>query len=265
MVVQRLPRSGVVRVPLANGATLRLWSRGDDWISTQLFWRGMAGYEPETVRPFFALARRAAVTVDVGAYVGYMTVLAGLANPVGRVIALEPMPGSYERLRRNVALNGLENVECLRAAAGRRPGTGQLVHPQVALPSAASLHPGHFGSAWDACDLVNTPVEVVTLDDLVERQGIARVDLLKLDTEQTEVDVLAGAAGILRRDRPDVFCEILATKHGTRIEQLVDGLGYHFYELLPEGPQERERIVTRGWTNYLLSTTASAEITQLPA
>ena len=76
-VTKHLPRVGTVRIRLPNGAHLKLWSRGDDWIPTQIYWRGMNGYEPETAYLFFWLAQRAATTINVGAYVGYFAVMAG--------------------------------------------------------------------------------------------------------------------------------------------------------------------------------------------
>ena len=84
--IKHLPRTGPVRSKLPNGEVLRLWSRGDDWISNQVFWRGWSGYEPETTPLFFHLARDAEVVVDVGAYVAFFAVLAALVNPRSRVL-----------------------------------------------------------------------------------------------------------------------------------------------------------------------------------
>jgi hypothetical protein len=56
VAIKHLPRTGPVRSRLPNGEVLRLWSRGDDWISNQVFWRGWSGYEPETTPLFFELA-----------------------------------------------------------------------------------------------------------------------------------------------------------------------------------------------------------------
>src|SRR4051812_31722330 len=107
---------------------MRLWSRGDDWISNQVFWRGWSGYEPETTPLFFDLAREADVVLDVGAYVGFFTVLAGLANPRARVFAFEPMPDNVERLRAHVELNGLDRVEVVAAAVSAVDGEAPIFH-----------------------------------------------------------------------------------------------------------------------------------------
>jgi FkbM family methyltransferase len=188
-VVRHLHRVGTVKCPLPNGQTLRLWSRGDDWISNQLFWRGLEGYEPETIPVFLRLATNARLTVDVGAYVGLYALLAALSNREGRVYAFEPHPGIHERLVRNVRLNDLANVECLRSAVGLRDSEATLYHVAAGLPSSSSLS---LGFMEDKPDLRGSAVTVVALDRFLRDRNVERVDLVKIDTETTEGDVLDG-------------------------------------------------------------------------
>jgi FkbM family methyltransferase len=227
---------------------MRLWSRGDDWVSNQVFWKGWAGYEPETVPVFFRLAARARLTVDVGAYVGFYTLLAALANPEGRVLALEPHPRAYERLARHVTLNELQNVSCVRAAAGAAAGTAQLHVAHDALPTSSSLSLEFMGTAGVRRSL---EVEVQTLDALLA-DG-APLDLLKLDTESTEPEVLAGARAALARTRPAIVCEVLPGRStGSALEAVLAPLGYRWMLLTPAGPAPRERIEGHAdWLNQL--------------
>jgi hypothetical protein len=106
-----------VRLPEARQA--RLWSRGDDWVSNQVFLRGWNGYEPEVTPPFWRLAERCRATLDVGAHLGFYTILAAVANPSSKVFALELLPVAYDRLSRNVRINRLDNVVAARIAADR--------------------------------------------------------------------------------------------------------------------------------------------------
>jgi FkbM family methyltransferase len=249
-LTKHLPRSGVSTVSLPNGARLKLWSRGDDWISTQIFWRGLKGYEPETVPIFFGLAEQASVIVDVGAYVGYFTVMAALANPGARVVALEPFPATFDRLQRNVRLNALANVVGRNVAAGDSPGAAELHHMSGGMSMAASLDDAHL-APWEH---VTTTVPVLRLDQLMGELGIERVDLLKIDVEATEVDVLEGAQEILRRDHPHIVCEVLSEESGRRLTELLKPLGYSFFELQLDGPSRRETIVPGRGGNYLFTT-----------
>jgi FkbM family methyltransferase len=245
---------------LPGGATLRLWSRADDWVSNQVFWRGWMGYEPETSPVFFALARESAVTLDIGAYVGFFALLAGHANPAGRVVAFEPLTEAFERLEQNVQRNRLENVACVRAAVGGSTGTAAFFHVDSTpsgIPCSSSLSHEFMR---EAAGVRSSEVPVLRLDEFVDERRLGPVGLIKIDTETTEPDVLEGALSTLRRDRPAIVCEVLAGRQtGPRIEELLRPLGYRFYLLTDEGPRQRERIEGHSkWLNYLFSTRAVA-------
>ena len=251
VAIKHLPRTGSVRSQLPNGEVLRLWSRGDDWISNQVFWRGWSGYEPETTPLFFELARDAAVVIDVGAYVGFYSVLAGLANRGSRIFAFEPMGDNAERLRRHIELNRLENVESVHAAVAADPGEAELFHTPGDHPSSTSLV-RDFMSAHQ--DVKSSIVPAIALDPFLEERGVGPVSLVKLDIETGEPDALRGMRRTLERDKPPIFCEVLSDDVGAQLETILTPLGYRFYHLTDGGPQERGEI--RGhpeWLNYLFA------------
>src|SRR5215813_13165033 len=128
LVMKHLHRVGMVRAKLPNGHILRLWSRADDWISTQIFWKGWNAYETETLELFFKLASKSQTILDIGAHVGLFSLVAGHANPEARIFAFEPVGESYERLQRNVELNRLSNIRCVNSAVSDRDGAGEVFH-----------------------------------------------------------------------------------------------------------------------------------------
>jgi FkbM family methyltransferase len=251
-VVRHLHRAGVVRSALPNGRVLKLWSRGDDWVCTQIYWKGLSGYEPETVPLFLRLATSAQVIFDIGAYVGFYTVLAALASPSARVYAFEPHPNAYGRLLRNVKINHLVNVECLQAAAGEADTSSALFCGLGWLPTSSSLSAEFMGSHGAP---LGVSCEVVSLDAFVRKCGIERVDLLKIDTESTEPQVLRGMLEILRRDRPSIICEVLRGRGAEDLlEDILGGLGYRYYLLTPSGPVLVPKVVGHEtWLNYLFT------------
>jgi FkbM family methyltransferase len=253
LAVRHLHRVGTVGAALPNGRTLRLWSQADDWVSNQVFWKGWDGYEPETARVFFALAARARATLDVGAYVGYYAILSALASPDSTVHALEPHPEVYERLLRNVALNGLGNVRCRRAAAGAADGQAELFHVPTSMPTSSSLSLDFMRPAGE---LRGSTVEVIALDCYLREQGVERLDLVKVDTETTEPQVLTGMVESLRRHRPAIVCEVLpASGTGAALSALLGPLGYRYYLLTPDGPLPCSAIEGHPrWLNYLFTT-----------
>lgn len=255
LVVKHLHRVGTVRRILPNERTLVLWSHGDDWVSNQVYWRGWAGYEPEMAPLWFHFAARASVVLDVGAHVGFYALLAAHANPKGRVFAFEPHPTVYERLVRNVALNGVENVRCMQAACGARAGTGELYEVDGrGIPSGSTLECGFMKPEWG---IRSRAVSVLMLDEFVAGADLGTVDLVKLDTEGTEPQVLEGMQDTLRRHRPVIFCEVLPDR-GTEeaLEAVFGSLGYRYYLLKGDGPKLMDRIradVT--WWNWLFEPT----------
>jgi FkbM family methyltransferase len=243
--IKHLPRVGTVNVQLPNGERLRLWSRGDDWVSNQVFWRGW--YEPEASRLFFEVARRSPLTIDVGAHVGYYALLAALANCTGSVIAVEPVPTAVERIERNIRINDLTNVEVIKAAAAATSGTAEFFYWSAGVPCSAGLS-SEWAERWGGAS--SFQVRTLPLDQLI---GERRVGLAKLDTETTEPDALRGMATTLERDRPLIFCEVLPGE-GAELREVLGGLGYSYHLLTDEGSVQRDVIEGDDrWHNWLFA------------
>lgn len=159
------------------------------WLLMDGLWESDAtAWMHDTLRP-------GAVMVDVGANIGYFTVLAAqLVGPEGRVVAVEASPGLADIVRRNVAMNGhLPTVTVWQRAAWS--GLDRLrLHQRVhygANSSLAGAAAEHLEALADREEEVE--VEAVALDDLLG--GLERIDVLKLDVEGAEVHALRGLAG----------------------------------------------------------------------
>jgi FkbM family methyltransferase len=250
-VIKHLHRVGDVQSELPNGRRLRLWSRADDWVSNQVFWRGWSGYEPETIPLFFRLATKAQATFDVGAYVGYYTLLAGHANPKGRVFAFEPLPDNYARLLKNVERNGFTNAHCINVAVGDSEGEANFYSMPGGMQCSSSMSYEFMKSTGEP-EILRVPV--ITLDEFVRENAIDRVDLVKIDTESTEPQVLLGMMKTLRRDKPFIICEVLGRGSEKPLEELLAPLGYQYYHLTPDGPVLCNAIKGHPeWLNYLFT------------
>src|SRR5215217_1038826 len=81
--------------------------------------------EGATMRAFSEAVRDGAVVLDIGAHLGYFTVLA--AKRGATVLAFEPNPRTIAHLRRNLALNGVtDDVRVVQRAVGGEPGTASF-------------------------------------------------------------------------------------------------------------------------------------------
>jgi FkbM family methyltransferase len=144
--------------------------------------------------------RRGMVAVDVGANVGFHTLLmARCVGATGRVHALEPEPRNFRLLARAVAEAGYGQVRLHRAAAARCAG---LVPLYLARDNRGDhrLTPAREARA-------HVMVTAVALDELLAEE--VRVDLIKIDVQGAEAEVLAGLAHTLaRRPPPQLLCEV---------------------------------------------------------
>jgi FkbM family methyltransferase len=135
--------------------------------------------------------------VDVGANVGYFTLLAAsLVGDTGRVAAVEAHPELFGLLRRNLVMNGHQHSVRLWQRAAWSEQTSLLFHRRVnysANSSVGSLPAAALAELGDEEDAVE--VQAARLDDLLGDLG--RVDVMKIDVEGAEVHALRGMDGIL--------------------------------------------------------------------
>lgn len=158
-------------------------------------------YEPE----LYYLERSllpGSVFVDAGANTGIYTVLsAKLVGDSGVVLSFEPGEESYQNLDRNVKLNSLANVKLFKSALSNTEGTARFYHIDNA-PNSYSL--GGDGSENTSYEEVATS----TIDSVLMREGIERVDFIKMDVEGAEEYVLQGAKLLFSKMQPKVLFEI---------------------------------------------------------
>jgi FkbM family methyltransferase len=133
------------------------------------------------------------VIVDIGAGRGEdVYAFSEAVGPTGTVWAIEAHPGSYRLLERFCQKNGLSNVRLLNCAAMNRRGTLQI--QTLAVWESNFVYEGAATPASHA-------VEAYRLDEICERQGIDRIDLLKMNIEGAERFALPGMPDALRRTR----------------------------------------------------------------
>nr|WP_246526725.1 FkbM family methyltransferase [Plastoroseomonas hellenica] len=150
--------------------------------------------EPGTITVIQALIKPGDTVIDVGAHLG-LTVLpaARAAGPGGRVIAVEPGSRVAGLLRRNIALNALDEVVVVHGcAAGASPGKARLSIRPV-LGESSLINPITEGPTEE--------VLVQPLDALVPPG--TRIRLAKIDVEGYELEVWRGMTRIVA-DNPDL-------------------------------------------------------------
>jgi FkbM family methyltransferase len=158
-------------------------------------WMAQYGtWEPEEAALLRGLAPEGGHVVDLGAHVGYHTLVAAAAvGPAGRVTAVEANPDNARLLRANVAAAGATQVTVVHAAAWDSPGRVRL---NVSSENSGDHRVG--GRTW------GRGIRAVTVDSLV---GDRRVDVVKSDLQGRDHVALRGMAETIRRWHPVVLTE----------------------------------------------------------
>lgn len=170
------------------------------------------------------------IVVDAGAGCGIYTVAAAkLVGNAGRVIAFEPSARLALVLKHNIKLNGLNNVRLYCEALSNREGHARLYHHCRCV--AYSISPG------DSNKTRFDEVTTTTLDSMLEREGIDRIDFLKMDIEGAEELALRGGKSLFAKSHPVIIFEInpsAARRFGLDADgawRHLRGLRYRFFAL----------------------------------
>ncbi len=159
-------------------------------------------YEPKNVEAIQNTVREDDIAYDVGAHVGYFSVLMGdIVGSGGRVIAFEPRGLNLGYLQRHVSVNNCDNIKIVSKAVGDHSGHAKL-------ETRTGSGTGYISDTGDE------DVEITSIDELVESGALPPPTFLKIDVEGGEMAVLRGARKVIETQRPRM---ILAT-HGDAID-----------------------------------------------
>ncbi len=151
------------------------------------------GHESFETTVFFEWLREGMTVVDIGAHVGWYTLLAARrVGPGGRVFAFEPDPVNYKFLVSNVVANGFRNVDTIPKAVADRCGDMRLILAKENL--------GGHRLSLDSADQEAVLVKTTTLDAFFETLS-QPPQVIKMDIEGAEGLAWRGMQGLLRRQR----------------------------------------------------------------
>ncbi|MFF5144073.1 FkbM family methyltransferase [Streptomyces sp. NPDC013157] len=216
---KKYPYRGYVEIESPYCPPFVMFCVNDDAVAMDTLWNGTFGYEPGTLATWSRLAAQSSTIADVGAHVGYFSMIAAHANPKAKVHSFEPVDQIHARLSVNVRSNGVQNIRLHQAGVSSEPGWADIsVRFSGNLLSTGSTLEG--GAAPDA---QQKRIQLLTLDEVF---ADTKLDLVKIDVEGHEMSVLRGARQVLKRDRPTLVMEALVD---ASLDDLVDEfepLGY---------------------------------------
>ena len=185
--------------------------------------------EPWTVRWVEDYLGPDEVLYDVGANVGAYTLLAAVTVPGARVVSFEPSPANFAALCANLELNAVtDRVTPIPLALGDHPRSATMDSDATVPGASPRVNSDRAGGARTLVD---------RLDDVVERFDLPHPNHLKLDVDGGELEVLAGAEGVLDAGTVKSLMVELDRERERLVVDRLDGLGFE----LAERPADHDR------------------------
>lgn len=222
------PRNGYVHGHIGSYLiTLKI----SDLIQQQIYF-GI--YEDKETLFFKKLLGPGDIFFDIGANVGYYSFLASqFVGNTGMVYAFEPISSNVTSFEENIHANAIANIIINPVAVGSENGSIILYTENEEL--------GNSGWASRIRSIRRTKevlVEVISLDEYIQKENISHVHLVKMDIEGSELDALKGGQLLFsKEDAPDIICEVnpfllgLINLNSTALTRYLKNYGYHIYEI----------------------------------
>lgn len=162
--------------------------------------------------------------VDAGGSSGAFAIAAAAVFPGAMIEVFEPSPRNQIIISRNASKNAVaDRVRVHPVGLWNEPA-------RLAFRTHGAISSLQKATMLDRSFAFDETVEVVMLDEWVEREGIDSLDLIKMDIEGAEIEALQGAAKTLQRFHPEILLQAYHLRDGTRtlercLHQL-EALGY---------------------------------------
>jgi FkbM family methyltransferase len=176
-------------------------------------------YEPNKAKLFEKFIQRGKVFYDIGAHIGYFTLMASLlVGESGKVISFEPNPQNIGYLRKHMKINNRNNVTIIEAAVSSKNGVAFFDNDKPSIR-------GHLSPNG------KLKVKTISIDSLIKFIELPPPNFIKIDAQGAELQVLKGAKQTLLEYDPILF---FATHSGKLHNDCICFLESIGYNVIPE-------------------------------
>lgn len=206
-----------------SGVKLKLHLKND--VDRRLF---LYGFEKDVLKYFRKVLKNGDIVLDIGANFGiYSLVASQRLKRSGKIYAFEPAHNAYSSLLDNIKLNGIDNIIPIKVGVSSCSGNANF---NVCDDDAYNS----LGNNPMKPIIKSEKIDLLSVDDFIKNNKIAKVDIIKVDTEGAEYLVFKGAESTLRKYKPMLFFEYnpAVTKgFSNSTYELVELIRSHGYEL----------------------------------
>lgn len=221
--------SGILKVKINRNENIYLKTNQTSYVTRELFWKSGREYEYTTI--FSELIKKVDCFFDIGASIGYYSIMAAKINPNIFIYSFEPSAGANYYLNENVRINKFyDKIKPYAIALSDKTGMAEFNEIfNRKYPGVYNLSGEHNLRTKNIPNSKKTEVKTITLDGFVSENNIPKIDLIKIDTEGCEDLILENAAETITKFKPIIICETLFNKIENRLENIMKSYGYEFY------------------------------------
>lgn len=229
---KRFPFVGKLEHKFGNNLSINMYSDGADIIVSSLFWDKK--YEHSMSELWLKLLEKDYFVLDIGANNGYYSLISGKIATQGKTFAFEPVPRIQSFLYENIRINNLNEIVFVNKdiVSDHIGYTDFYIVDSITLPCGSSENK-EFRHGKVPTKIIKLGVNKI--DNFLKTNEIPRIDLVKIDTESTENLVIKGMIASIEKFNPIIICEVLSNELGVELKNLLDPLGYVFYDICENG------------------------------
>ncbi|XCF06145.1 FkbM family methyltransferase [Tamlana crocina] len=216
---------------------IKIATNQTSYLTQLLFWNGYKKFEYSEI--FEKLSKNVNCFLDIGSNIGYYSLIAAKSNPNIKAYAFEPAIGPKHFLNENIKLNNFQNnIKAIDLALSSSSGVidfYEVKSKKYKYLKYDLAGEGNAGTKTTSRNFVKNTVTATTLADFVKSENLKNIDLIKIDTEGTEIDILNSGKEIIEKLEPIVICETLFNTIEKELDAFFASLNFEFYNHTENG------------------------------
>ena len=214
--------------------SIRIAVDADDHRTAPIEILNFGSYEPEETEVIRRIAKDMNTMLDIGANIGWYSLLAKKINPNSSIHSFEPIPTTFDKLKYNCSLNDCSSINCHNYGFSAAPGSFPFYfYPEGGVNASLQNLSGRD-------DVFIVECQLRVLDSVLEwLEPDSEVDFIKCDVEGNELFVMQGGMALISHHKPILFLELLRKwsakfgYHPNEVISLLEEIGYNAYVVSP--------------------------------